>query len=247
MIGLLLSCTRMPVEESGVRFTVTLETDVTKAVADASAATELLVGVLDGDEHELLCKKVTRTAGEAFVFTLPLVKEVDYTLVLFAQAPGRYVADFTSVEQLRSIGLPSTIGWNAEEWDAFVGVEAVSGTAVNQSVLLSHAWAQVNVASTQTVTGVTAVSMTLTDMPTSYDAFTGIATGSQTVTAEGNCLGGTFMTGYNYIGYVYAPVGKDQVLTGVTLSLTRGGGTTPVSVGNMPLRANYRTNILGEI
>ena len=248
---LALACSRHPLPERMVQFTVSLETDLTKAVADASLATQLLVGVFDQENHPLFCSQATRTAGNPFTFTLPLLPEMNYRILFFAQAPGEYVGSFTSAGQLRSIGVPTTMTLNGEAYDAFVGIEEISGAATSHSVLLSHAWAQVNVASSLDIGDVTGAQFSLSGVPATLDLLSGTTSGSQGVTISGSALGGTFVSGgtsYNYIGYAYIPVGTGQTLVDAAVTLTRTGGEpSSLQVDNVPLMANYRTNIIGEL
>ena len=112
--------------------------------------------------------------------------------------------------------------------------------------------AQVNIASSQTITDVTAVSLTVEGVPSSFDVLTGSASGSRTLTfaATSPLSDQTFTEGgtdFNYIAYGYVPLGKDVRRCEATLTLTRGGTPEEKVVGSLPLQGNYRTNLLGEL
>ena len=242
-------------------FTVSLETDI-KAIADGASATQLLVGVLDADGTPLdgFRKVVTRTSGEAFTFDLQLVEQMEYTVLLFAQSENRfissadYLGDNGSAALLFAVPLPETMGLNQEQDDAFTGVSTFTGASSSVVLTLTRAWGQVNIASSLDISSLTTVSLTIPGLPSHFDVRTGeSASGatSQSLTITGAPLTGeTFhegVTDYNYIGYAYVPIGKTLLYTSPTLTLTRSGPPSEITLGSIPLRANYRTNILGGL
>lgn len=240
---------------STVHFSVgTLQTFVgegVKSTGDGSTATELLVGVFDaaGNAIEGYSKAVSRSAGEAFDFELALVNNITYKVVLFAQSPGRYVntASWTA-EGLKNISL-SFGALNADADDAFAAVKEITVTGSgNVTVSLSRIFAQVNVASS-TDPGAVPVSLKLTGIPTEYNAYEGSFADSADVTwtADAPLVGvSSPFAGYDYyIGYAYVPV-RVSGFTDATITMGDAGDKVK-TVSNVPLRANYRTNILGEI
>lgn len=258
------SCSKQPVMDEPtqtVRFTVSLEPG-TKAIADGSQANQLIVGVLDAEGAPLdgYRKVVTRTPGQAFSFELPLVKQMQYTVLLFAQSTDRFLSSSAyagasgTAAQLFSIPLPTSMALNDELDDAFTGVSTFTTSLSAISMVLSHAWGQVNIASARDITDITAVSLSIPGLPSHYDVRTSEAAAgavTQTLTITGEALAGqSFSNGssdYYYIGNAYVPVGKTVLHTSPTLTLTRSGVPAETIVGDLPLCANYRTNLLGEL
>ena len=257
--ALLAGCTKAETgrgEEntSTVHFSVgTLHTFVgegVKSTGDGSSATQLLVGVFDaaGNAIEGYSKAVSRSAGEAFDFELALVNNITYKVVFFAQSPGRYVntASWTA-EGLKNISL-SFGALNADADDAFAAVKEITVTGSgNVTVSLSRIFAQVNVASSTDPDAVS-VSLKLTGIPTAYNAFAGSFAGSADVTWTADAPLGVSspFAGYDYyIGYAYVPVCASG-FTDATITIGDAGDKVK-TVSSVPLRANYRTNILGEI
>ena len=257
-LALLAGCTKAETgrgEEntSTVHFSVgTLQTFVgegVKSIGDGSTATELLVGVFDADGKAIegYGKAVSRSAGEAFDFELALVNNITYKVVLFAQRPDRYVktASWTA-EGLKNISL-NFGALNADADDAFAAVKEITVTGSgNVTVSLSRIFAQVNVASS-TDPGAVSVSLKLTGIPTAYNAYEGSFAGSADITWSADAPLGVAspFDGYDYIGYAYVPACASG-FTNATITIGDAGDKVK-TVNSVPLRANYRTNILGEI
>ena len=253
-IALLAGCekaeTGRGVERSStVHFSVgTMQTFVgegVKSTGDGSGATQLLVGVFDaaGNAIDGYGKVVNQTAG-TFNFDLDLVNGLTYKIVLFAQSPGRYVTDGWTNSSLKDITL-SFSALSSEADDAFAAVKTltVDGT-VNVQMQLSRIFAQVNMASTLDP-GTAAVTLRLAGMPTSYNALTGEFSGESDAVFTGTAKGGSYMEYDYYLGYAYVPVRANATAT-ITLS-DDSGVLRSKEVGSLPLKANYRTNILGSI
>ena len=224
-----------------------------KSVGDASAVSQLLVGVFDtsGNALEGYKQVVSSTAG-GFDFSLDLVKGMTYDVVLFAQSTDRFVntASWTAAS-LKSINMPATRTLSVEDDDAFAAVEhVVAGDSKEVAVFLSRAWAQVNVGTTVSLSSITGATLTITGLPITFNALSGEVSGSQTITWTG-APSGTFTvesTVYNNIGYAYAPAGETQILVDATIQLnTSTGPARSKEVKNIPLKKNHRTNIIGTI
>lgn len=228
-------------------FTAFMGEPAVRSIADGSAATEMYVGVFtpDGTPVEGLSKRVPKDATSGFDFDLALVEGLSYRVALFAQSAGRFVNPASwSAAGLKNIALTG-FALNSESDDAFtavVDVDASSGGSV--AVNLSRPWAQVNVATTQSIGGLSTVGISVSGVPNVFNAFTGEASGSAGLSLSGTPLGGEFTTGYNYLGYAYVPVAGAGA--GATVTISKDG-TTAKTVENVPLRRNYRTNLLGDI
>lgn len=234
-------------------FQAFINSGVKSAIGDGTTATQMMVGVFDVDGNALdgYQKVVTYTAGTGFDFDLSLVLGLTYKVVLFAQSPGRYLnASSWTPDGLKAISL-SGLALNAEEDDAFAAVATVNpSTDQNVNVNLVRPFAQVNVATSHAdgLTGVMQAKLEIAGMPAVYNALTGQASGSQNLTLTGSPIGGTYATSYTYIMYAYLPV--QGARADVTADITLSSGAGPLrtkTVTNIPLQANYRTNILGDI
>lgn len=260
MAGILLftaSCVKDITATSGaeVHFTISVkaDTDTKAAYGDASAVTQLLVGVLDsaGNPIEEFRRTVSRSsASEDFSFSLKLVEGLSYRLVLFAQSPGRYVDNYSSTTQLQGIVLPGSIDMNSETADAFWTSLTVDAGSSSQSITLRRAWAQVNIGTSASgAASVTELSLLIPGLPTRFNACTGEASGSQEVSVTGSHVISDLIgyPSYTLLAYAYIPVGQTPLMVDPTLTISRGSSPVTTNLTNIPLRANYRTNILGNL
>lgn len=242
-----------------VRFDVALSDADTKAIADGQSATQLLVGVWDADGTPLDGYKqvVTRFPGQHFSFELQLLESMEYKILLFAQSAdyyisaGDYMASGTSSSILRAVPLRSSHAMDTDAPDAFAAVKAVTSSELSQSITLGRICAQVNIASSADIAGISGASLSVTGMPTHYNVFTGMAAGSASVEipSAAPLANQTFTEAgqnYHYIGYAFIPVGSGEIRTSANLTLTRSGSSSVKALTDVPLCGNYRTNILGE-
>lgn len=247
-------CARHPLEMPlDVTFRVGLEgMEISKAISDGSAATQLLVGVMDEEGNSLQATTVSRSAGTDFQFSLSLVEGMQYKVLFLAQSPGRYVSGgFTSAEQLEAVPLTGDGTVNSEVDDAYAGVYEVSADGSSTvSVTLSRICAQLNVGTTSSVSA-SGMTLKLTGIPVSYNVLLGTASGLQDWNAAGESLTGVVLTeggvDYHWLGYVYVPVGAREVVSSAMLTITRAETPEVSEVMSVPLKANYRTNLIGEI
>lgn len=202
--------------------------------------------------------------GLKATYSTRLVTGQTYTFVLWAQAdkaPYTYDTDAKTI----TVDYASAAG-NDESRDAFYNVlpnVKIEG-AYTASVQLSRPFAQLNFGAADyeeakaaglTVTDAT---VTLTHAATSLNLLDGTTAGDKTVTfasaalpADPNDILKAGGKDYKYVAMDYVLVGKSaKTLSDVTLTLTATGtqSTTPVfTYSNVPLQANYRTNIVGNL
>lgn len=253
MAVLLISCTRQ--EETGtlVRFNISLDAGQTKAYEAAEAATHLLVGVLDASGNPMndFNKVVVREPNQPFSFCLPLVNGMSYQIMLLAQAPDTYVIESTylgengSALMLRHIPVAATQPMNRHDMAAFAGKLDVTAPAPEFNVLLTNTCSQINLASSSVITDIDAVTITVHGAPVEYDLLTGGTSGSQDVVFSGDCLSGQTFYELNYIGFGYLIAGQTGTYS-ADISLKRGSIDYVYYIPNIPLRPNYRTNLMGE-
>lgn len=204
--------------------------------------------------------------GLKATYSTRLVTGQTYTFVFWAQAdkaPYTYDTDAKTI----TVDYASAKG-NDESRDAFYNVlpnVKIEG-AYTANVQLSRPFAQLNFGVTSedyaaakaaglTVTDAT---VTLTHAATSLNLLTGTTAGEATVTfakaalpADPNAVLTAGGKDYKYVAMDYVLVGKSvKTLSDVTLTLTATGAqsaTPEFTYSNVPLQANYRTNIVGNL
>lgn len=203
-------------------------------------------------------------SGLKATYSTRLVTGQTYTFVFWAQAdnaPYTYDPDTKTI----TVNYASAKG-NDESCDAFYNVlpnVKIEG-AYTASVQLSRPFAQLNFGAADfeeakaaglTVTDAT---VTLTKAATSLNLLNGTTAGEATVTFASASLpevpNAVLTAGgkdYKYVAMDYVLVGKSaKTLSEVTLTLTATGtqsATPEFTYSNVPLQANYRTNIVGNL
>ncbi|CCX54644.1 gLUG domain-containing protein [Bacteroides sp. CAG:1060] len=202
--------------------------------------------------------------GLKATYSTRLVTGQTYTFVFWAQAdkaPYTYDTDAKTI----TVNYASAKG-NDESRDAFYNVlpnVKIEG-AYTASVQLARPFAQLNFGAADyeeaKVAGltVTDATVTLTHAATSLNLLKGTTTGDETVTfasaalpADPNAILTAGGKDYKYVAMDYVLVGKSaKTLSDVTLTLTATGtqsATPEFTYSNVPLQANYRTNIVGNL
>ena len=204
--------------------------------------------------------------GLKATYSTRLVTGQTYTFVFWAQAdkaPYTYDTDAKTI----TVDYASAKG-NDESRDAFYNVlpnVKIEG-AYTASVQLSRPFAQLNfgvtsedyAAAKAAGLEVTAAEVKLTKAATKLNLLDGTTAGDKTVTfasaalpADPNAILTAGGKDYKYVAMDYVLVGKSaKTLSEVTLTLTATGAqsTTPeFTYSNVPLQANYRTNIVGNL
>lgn len=202
--------------------------------------------------------------GLKATYSTRLVTGQTYTFVFWAQtdnAPYTYNADAKTI----TVDYASAAG-NDESRDAFYNVlpnVKIEG-AYTASVQLSRPFAQLNFGAADYEEAkaagltVTKAMVKLTHAATSLNLLDGTTAGDKTVTfasaalpADPNDILKAGGKDYKYVAMDYVLVGKSaKTLSEVTLTLTATGtqsATPKFTYSNVPLQANYRTNIVGNL
>lgn len=197
-------------------------------------------------------------------YSTRLVTGQTYTFVFWAQAdnaPYTYDAEAKTI----TVNYASAKG-NDESRDAFYNVlpnVKIEG-AYTASVKLARPFAQLNFGAADyeeaKAAGLTVTDATvkLTHAATSLNLLDGTTEGDETVTfasaalpADPNAILTAGGKDYKYVAMDYVLVGKSaKTLSDVTLTLTATGAqsaTPKFTYSNVPLQANYRTNIVGNL
>ena len=203
-------------------------------------------------------------SGLKATYSTRLVTGQKYTFVFWAQAdnaPYTYNTDAKTI----TVNYASAKG-NDESRDAFYNVlpnVKIEG-AYTASVQLARPFAQLNFGAADyeeaKAAGLTVTKATvkLTHAATSLNLLDGTTAGDKTVTfasaalpADPNAVLTAGGKDYKYVAMDYVLVGKSaKTLSDVTLTLTATGthsATPKFTYSNVPLQANYRTNIVGNL
>ena len=202
--------------------------------------------------------------GLKATYNTRLVTGQTYTFVFWAQANNAPYTYNTAAKTI-TVDYTSAAG-NDESRDAFYNVlqnVKIEG-AYTASVQLSRPFAQLNFGAADyeeaKAAGLTVkdATVTLTHAATSLNLLKGTTEGDETVTfaqaalpADPNDILKAGGKDYKYVAMDYVLVGKSaKTLSDVTLTLTANdthSATPRFTYSNVPLQANYRTNIVGNL
>jgi len=255
-------------ESNMITFTVTpdygVKTRAVSALPEGADALRYIMEVYDGTSLVADSRQVqsTTTPGTAIQFSLSKAPGKAYTVVFWADYTAADKADVyfdTTTGGLKDITLKKTLE-PAEKCQAFSGTIAIDekGEPAATSVSLKHAVAQVNLKTTNQLTGYGSVKVAYgeaeANAPAShFNALDGTATTNAVISGVTNTVDGTQTatesspyTFHTY--YVLAPKTTKSVINMVVDLCSDADGTTStkqIKIASVPLQANYRTNITG--
>lgn len=210
--------------------------------------------------------QVVDMTGGAAKYSTRLVTGQKYTFVFWAECLGAATSPYTYDPENKTVTVSYTgMAGNDETRDAFCNVlkdVEITG-AYSSDVKLYRPFAQLNfgvtsedyAAAKAAGLEVTAAQVKLTNAATSLNLLAGTVSGAEDVTFAAATLPTENLSAagatYKYVAMDYVLVGKAaKTLSDVTLTLTATGtqSTTPeFTYSNVPLQANYRTNIVGNL
>ncbi len=210
--------------------------------------------------------QVVDMAGGAAKYSTRLVTGQKYTFVFWAECLGAAASPYTYDPETKTVTVNyAGVAGNDETRDAFCNVlkdVEITG-AYSSDVKLYRPFAQLNfgvtnedyAAAKAAGLEVTAAEVKLTKAATTLSLLDGTVSGAADVTFAAAALPTETLSAagatYKYVAMDYVLVGKDaKTLSDVTLTLTATGtqSTTPeFTYSNVPLQANYRTNIVGNL
>ncbi len=267
LVALAASCAKEQViapegDQAMVSFTVSTPELMTKAIADGNTVDKVSCNVYD--ETGLMTsvsKIVDMSAGKA-TFQVKLLTGKTYSFLFWAYKDG---APYTLDAANKKVTVAYDGVSNDESRDAFyayIAPEKISGTTINRTVTLYRPFAQVNLGvGKDDVTAAAALGISVNK---SAVKFTGIANvlnledGTVSGTADAEFTVNTIPSenltvndkAYTYLSMNYILVGKtEKSLTDAEFKLYKDDGTTlvnTISVPNVPVQGNYRTNIIGN-
>ena len=244
-------------ETAMVSFELTTPEITTRAdYSDGTTATVLQYAVYD--ENGEILDDLTVTNGEIKLKTqvnLKLTTGNTYTVIFWAAAPNApYTVDFDN--KLMSVNYDAAVS-NDENRDAFYKHHTftVSGTQ-SETVELRRPFAQLNIgtndyeASKSAGYTPTQSSVTVSKIYKSLNLATDEVDSLTTVEYQLANIDRTQkfpVTGYEYIAMNYLLMDKDQELIDVEFTYTDRTDAKTRTVGSVPVRRNYRTNIYGQL
>lgn len=264
-------------DEGTVTFVAQLPGTISRDYNDGLKATQLTYAVYDANTDELIVKSGDTGAPTAIftdrtaTLSLNLVKGKTYNIVFWADSPGNTFYKFDP--DTKSINIDYTgIKMGDESRDAFFQVE--KGVAVNgpitKTIELRRPFGQLNwgtddmtIASAAKV-DVTYAEVKVSNVYTTLNLFSGIATNKTEVTFANAILPAESafpVEGYDYLAMDYVLTGsilendddvqkaQSEVLTNCELTVydADNKAVNTVTVSNVPIQRNYRTNIIGSL
>ncbi|MBQ2874012.1 MAG: hypothetical protein IJE85_01810, partial [Bacteroidales bacterium] len=247
-----------PVAEGGVTYTITLpetvqtrgesgygEYDLYFEVYKTVNSTELA----DPNLKPLFERKETMT-GNTYELTLDLLNDQDYTVLFWANKKDQ---DHFDLADLRKVTMKQAAS-NNNDRDAFCGIDQISqhDGAQSKTVTLTRPFAQLNIATlVSTTAGYDLTPQTsyvkVSDIPVTYNVATGAVSGDTEVefTVYTVPAGKKVNDTYDLVAmnYVLVPAGTVSVY----YEINTVNGTVKNTINNVPLKKNYRTNIIGNL
>ncbi len=251
-----------PVVKGGVTYTITLPETVQTKGEGGYAKYDLYYEVyktLDPTNAQLLFENPQGNPvvmeGNTHELTLDLLNDQDYTILFWANKNEAKDANdnaYFNVADLRNVVVNSSVS-NNDDRDAFCGMDQITqhDGAVAKTVTLKRPFAQLNIAtliSTEDydITPVSSL-VSVSDVPTAYNVYAAAPTGEEhSVTYTNNTVPADNLTGeYKWVAmnYVLVPEGNIDVY----YEITTNSGVVKNTVNNVPVKANYRTNIIGNL
>lgn len=270
------SCQKEPVNvvKDG-KAVVTLSVEVpgapqTRAIAQAENADIVYFEVWNSDwskklpvymEDGTTPYESTAVSGRKANVELTLVADQTYNFIFWAQDKdcGAY-----SWETLKNVNVDYSVmepDGNNDEYDAYYAVKTIKvNGAINETVVLYRPFAQLNFGASKMATSfgpveVGKTKVTVTGLATSFNTLDGVGeneTGAVTFEAEGIATEDEMLVTengeYTWITMDYMLMLKDSDLVSVEATFDLGMDV-PVhhAIANVPLKKNYRTNIIGDL
>lgn len=238
-------------------------TITTKGLSDAAQVDELIfqLFIKDGDNYKMVQNQIVPVTDKRAVVKASLVKQQHYDAAFWAQTSG---TGFYETTDLRAVKMnTANVKANEPKMDAFWMNDSFTATvARTKPIKMLRALAQVNIG-TVVPTGEDALSIAqsqivMKGVPTTLNVLLGSKdkshSGSEDITFQDNApISGEKLvvgeTAYDYVAtaYVFAPK-TDKMLTDISTTVTFSNGKyTTITTPNVPIRRNFRTNILGNL
>lgn len=225
----------------------------------------------DPDNAVLLGEGVVKDSdgNKEFNVELKLLADQEYNIIFWGQVDGKSHYDVTDLRNVK-ISSYEDESANDESRAAFFRVynfKTENGIPIREDIYLFRPFSQINLGSTTYETSLNQVNggsikvqsseMTVTQIAQSFNTVTGKGEGNQAVTFEamptpnGDLdatekmleVNGDF---YYWLGMNYLIVNGDEDLVKVDVVLNTNMGTVKHTVNSVPVKENYRTNLIGN-
>lgn len=268
------SLQQVPGEGGNVTFTISLPSQMgSRSFADGYSATKLEYAVYDAANDSYVTKgnaTFESTSLETTV-SLTLANGKEYKIAFFAHRDGdMYTFNAEAATPNVAVDYSKVGEYNSEDNDCFYKLHETGKVTgpVSQSVILTRPVAQINwgtsdldepvVTATNNYGAAAANLQTKVDIKgvcTTLNLLTGDATGNGNITLSykprPDATKESFPVEpakYEYLSMNYILVPAESSIVEATLTPNNGAqDNTPVVVANLPVQANYRTNIYGAL
>lgn len=242
---------------------VSFSTELPKRIGTRASATVLNVNKVvcavfeGGEEISALRKVISIQEGEDIVFAPRLIKGRKYDVVFWAMKDDNY-----NVDDMKTITRASAAAATESDFDAFTeSVEVEVTGSKSETITLKRPFAQLNLGvTTEDWNAVETLGMTpnkidikVTGKDT-FNALTGAATGGDVEITRNLLVSGSDLTAGNStyksiaMCYVYPDAGQENKdITYSIYDLNNEVIRKDVTIQNIPLENNYRTNVVGGL
>lgn len=237
-------------------------TITTKGLSDSKDVDEVICQVFLSSDHTLLESKTVDFVGGKANVSFSLVKGQKYDFAFWAQVKGTGYYDTSNLTAVK-IDYTNALANDATRVAFFRVETGKKAIAKSDKVTLTRAFAQVNFGGILDTTrpdaikGVSQSKITMTNLASTIDLFNtntiaGFTGNVEKVTFDKNpVISGEKLNvngvDYQYFATVYVPAPSVKILTDAVASLWLDSGfSVDVKAPNVPIKRNYRTNILGN-
>ena len=207
---------------------------------------------LEQETTGILFEKTVEMTDNTVTLTLDLLNDQDYTILFWANKKG-IGNDVFDRSDLREVKIKSSLS-NNNDRDAFCGMDQLVNydAATGRTVTLTRPFAQLNIATLVSTTAGYKMTPTesyvkVTKVPTVFNVLTSKASGDAEVVFDWAAVPADKKVNDKYdlvaMNYVLVP----ESIVDVYYQIKTVNGTVNNSVGNVPLKPNYRTNIVGNL
>ena len=257
--------------DGNVQFTIELPGNIdSRAISDGLTATELQVAVYKEDgtllnDISLLGTKAVGMSGKKATVTFKLVKGMTYKFAFWAQKPGCEAYAFDAATGKVTVDYSKALA-NVDDGDAFSNTATLKVTGpMNETIYLYRPFAQLNygdvmedyAAATAAGIDFKQTQVTVKQVATEFDIMNQTTSGTTKVDVTWPAAASAIAdenlnvenVNYKWLSMCYFLVPNDESTVNTELSLLNTAGTefNKLTVDNVPVQKNHRTNILGNL
>ena len=256
--------------DGNVQFTIELPGNIdSRAISDGLIATKLQVAVYKEDgtllqDISLLGDKAVTMSGKKATVNFKLVKGLKYSFAFWAQNPNEDAYTFDAASGKVTVDYSKAVA-NADDGDAFSNREMnleITGP-ITKTITLTRPFAQLNYGdvvadyNAAVAAGIDfkQTAVTVKQVANEYDILNQTTTGEVadiTWDAANSAMEDNLVVNeetYKWLSMCYFLVPNDEstVTTELSMLNTAGSEFNKITVDNVPVKKNHRTNILGSL